>query len=79
MTLRDQRTLLAYIGQHRTATGPFDVVRAANLPTGDAATVRTTITAWAEAGVTWWIVGTTGRAGAYAEMRARILHGPPDM
>ena len=80
MTLGDQRAMLDYIRQHRRAdAGPFDVVRAASLPTGDAGEVRAVIAAWAEAGVTWWIVGTTGRAGAYAEMRERILHGPPSL
>jgi alkanesulfonate monooxygenase SsuD/methylene tetrahydromethanopterin reductase-like flavin-dependent oxidoreductase (luciferase family) len=77
MTLRDQRTMLEYIQQHRTAGGPFDVVRAASLPTGDMGEVRATIAAWEEAGVTWWIVGTSGRPGAYTDMRERILRGPP--
>jgi hypothetical protein len=78
MTLHDQRVMLDYIRQHRPAeAGPFDVVRAARLPTGDVGEVRATIVAWEAAGVTWWIVGTTGRPGAYADMRARILDGPP--
>ena len=59
------------------ADGPFDVVRGASLPTGDVSEVRATIAAWEAAGVTWWIRGTTGRAGAYADMQARILRGPP--
>ena len=71
--------MLEYIRRHRTAGGPFDVVRSASLPTGDVVAVRATIAAWEEAGVTWWIVGTTGRPGAYTDMRERILIGPPIM
>jgi hypothetical protein len=77
MTLNDQRAMLDYIRHHRTSDAPFDVVRSTNLPTGDPGEVRVTIAAWADAGVTWWNVGTTGRAGAYADIRALILRGPP--
>jgi alkanesulfonate monooxygenase SsuD/methylene tetrahydromethanopterin reductase-like flavin-dependent oxidoreductase (luciferase family) len=79
MTLGDQRAMLEYIRRHLTQAGPFDVVRTASLPTGDAGKGRADIAAWAEAGVTWWIVGTTGRAGAYSAMRERILRGPPSV
>ena len=79
MTLADQRAMLDYIGQHRSHPGPFDVVRATSLPTGDAGEVRDTIAAWADAGVTWWIIGTSGRPGAFAEMRHRVMQGPPNV
>ena len=81
MTFNDQRTLLEYIQQQRTADDPFDVVRSANLPTGDAGEVRATIAAWEEAGVDLVRIDRQRPAGrsAYAEMRARILQGPPAM
>ena len=79
MTLSDQRAMLDYIQQHRTHTTPYDVVRATSFPTGSADEVRATIATWADAGVTWWIIGTSGRPGAFAEMRARILQGPPGL
>ncbi len=79
MTPIDQRAMLDYIQQHRAGSDPFDVVRAASLPSGDTVAVRNAITQWADAGVTWWIIGTSGRAGAYADMRARILQGPPSI
>jgi hypothetical protein len=53
------------------------VVRSAALPQGDAATVRAAVNAWVEAGVTWWIIATGGRAGAFEDMRRRIHQGPP--
>jgi hypothetical protein len=77
MTFADLRRLLDSIQQHRTADGPFDVVRSANLPTGDAGEVRATIEAWEGAGVTWWLSGTSGRPGAFADIQARIRQGPP--
>jgi alkanesulfonate monooxygenase SsuD/methylene tetrahydromethanopterin reductase-like flavin-dependent oxidoreductase (luciferase family) len=79
MTVADQLAMRDYIRQHRTDTGPFDIVRAAVLPTGDRAAVRDAIAPWADAGVTWWIVGTSGRAGAFADLRARIQQGPPEL
>ena len=79
MTLSDQRALVDYIRQHRTESGPFDVVRATRLPTGNPGEVRDAIAAWEGAGVTWWIVGTSGRPGAFAEMRRSIMQGPPSV
>jgi len=79
MTLDDQRAMRDYIERHREQTGPFDIVRATKLPVGDVDEVRSVIAEWADAGVTWWIIGTTGRPGAYAEMRDRILRGPPSV
>ena len=76
-TPADQRAMMSYIRQHRSSDAPFDAVRFAELPAGDAAEVRTTLDAWAEAGVTWWIIGTGGRPGAFAEIRQRVRHGPP--
>jgi alkanesulfonate monooxygenase SsuD/methylene tetrahydromethanopterin reductase-like flavin-dependent oxidoreductase (luciferase family) len=79
MTLSDQRAFVEFIQQHRTQPGPFDVVRATALPAGDAGAVRAAIADWEDAGVTWWLVGTSGRPGAFAEMRRRIIHGPPSI
>lgn len=73
------RAMVDYIGQHRTSTGPFDIVRSADIPKGTAAEVRAKIEPWAEAGVTWWITGTTGKAGAFQEVRHVISQGPPQI
>ncbi len=78
-TPADDRAMLEYIGQHRTSTAQFDVVRFAGIPQGTAAEVRAMVEPWAEAGVTWWIAGTTGRPGAFEAIRQRIAQGPPQM
>lgn len=69
----------AYIRQYRASDTLFDIVRFAAITPGTAAEVRARIEPWAEAGVTWWIVGTTGRPGAFQAMRQRIIQGPPQI
>lgn len=71
------RAMVDYIGQHRTNTGPFDIVRFADIPRGTAAEARSKIEPWAEAGATWWITGTTARDGAMQTIRRVISQGPP--
>lgn len=76
-TPADARELMIYIRQYRTSGDPFDVVRFAPIPAGAATEVRAAIEPWAEAGVTWWITGTTARPGAFEAMRQLIIQGPP--
>ncbi len=76
-TPAEMRAMVEYIGQYRTSAALFDIVRFADIPQGTAAEVRAKLEPWAEAGVTWWIVGTTGRIGAFQSMRQCILQGPP--
>lgn len=54
----DWRELLAYINQHRTSDGPFDVVHGGKFP-ADPAEASAQATALAEAGVTWWVQDCT--------------------
>ena len=77
LTLAEHTAMMAYIRRHRTSRVPFEVVRSAALPQGDAGKARSVIEAWAAAGVTWWITGTTGRPGAFEELRRMLAQGPP--
>ncbi len=70
------RELVAFIGQQRTTTGPFDVVIRNKAPGDDPAQEADKIAIYAEAGLTWWLEGVEGRAGI-ADVRARIRQGPP--
>ena len=56
-TPADVRAMVKYIGQYRTSAAPFDIVHFADIPQGTAAEVRARLEPWAEAGVTWWIIG----------------------
>ncbi len=76
-TLADLRAMTDYIRRHRTSDAQFDIVRFGDLPRGAAAEARATLEPWAEAGVTWWITGTSGRPGAFEDLRRRIMEGPP--
>ena len=78
-TPADVRAMAAYIAQYRTSDAPFDIVRSAAIPSGAGAEIRAKLEPWAEAGVTWWIVGTTGRTGAFEFMRQVIVQGPPQI
>jgi alkanesulfonate monooxygenase SsuD/methylene tetrahydromethanopterin reductase-like flavin-dependent oxidoreductase (luciferase family) len=51
-SVADVREVVAYLGAHRTAAGPFDVVVGGTSPAGSAA--RDVVAPLAEAGATWW-------------------------
>jgi alkanesulfonate monooxygenase SsuD/methylene tetrahydromethanopterin reductase-like flavin-dependent oxidoreductase (luciferase family) len=71
------REMLAYIGQFRTSNEPFDMVRPAPLPVGDASRVFEIIAEYEQAGVTWWLVPIEDDMGTLDELRNRIRQGPP--
>ena len=71
--------MAAYIAQYRMSNAPFDIVRSAAIPSGTGAEIRAKLEPWVEAGVTWWIVSTTGRTGALEFMRQVIVQGPPQI
>jgi alkanesulfonate monooxygenase SsuD/methylene tetrahydromethanopterin reductase-like flavin-dependent oxidoreductase (luciferase family) len=64
---------LAYIRQHRTSDGPFDVAINGISGPGDGPLTRE----YKEAGATWWFESLFGIRGTVAEMLARIKDGPP--
>lgn len=75
ITPEDVAAMAAYVAQHRTSGGPFDLVVEGNtlgLATQEAATKVQT---WAEAGATWWLE-TPGFIAPDA-MLAHIRRGPP--
>jgi alkanesulfonate monooxygenase SsuD/methylene tetrahydromethanopterin reductase-like flavin-dependent oxidoreductase (luciferase family) len=69
--------LVAYIGQHRTDPGPFDVVFGAETAGDGGAGDRELVARFAEAGVTWWMEPVSHWRGPLAAMRERIRRGPP--
>jgi alkanesulfonate monooxygenase SsuD/methylene tetrahydromethanopterin reductase-like flavin-dependent oxidoreductase (luciferase family) len=79
LTPDDLRQIIAYITEHRTSAGPFDVVIAGDTPAGDTAHVRDVLAPYAEAGVTWWLESLDSIAGSLEPLRARIRQGPPQV
>ena len=79
LTPEDVRALVAYIRQHRTDPGPFDVVVADATPGDQPAAAAARVRAYAEAGATWWLKegGTSGRAWPPERIEARVRQGPP--
>jgi hypothetical protein len=75
VTPDDIKAMKAYIDANRTLTTPFDIVVEGK--TGEMAPdqVQEKLSAWAEAGATWWIEGLW----EYSEEQAftRIQQGPP--
>ncbi len=76
----DIRAMKAYIQEHRTESGPFDIVMEGETP-GDAPLQAASIVrAWAEAGATWWIEShwnAPRTAEGLAQILTRIKQGPP--
>ncbi len=77
LTPADFRAILAYIRQHRSSEQPFDVIHAGQTTGTDVAADRALVSAYAEAGVTWWLEMPGSEATTLAEFRRRIQQGPP--
>jgi probable F420-dependent oxidoreductase len=71
--------LVAYVAQHRTAPGPFDVVFGSDTVGNDDDADRILVRRFADAGVTWWMEGISHWRGPVAAMRERIRRGPPEL
>jgi hypothetical protein len=80
MTPDDILEMKAYIAEHRTQSGPFDIVMEGETPGDDPGRAREIVSPLAEAGVTWWLESvwaTPETQGGVEGMRARIRQGPP--
>ena len=84
MTLapEDVRDVLETVAQDRAAAGrpvtdPFDVLVHGTTPADDPAQAAAISRPYAEAGATWWTERINSSRGSLAEMRRRIVTGPP--
>ena len=57
-------------------TGPYDVIASDATPADDRAAARDHVSAWRDAGATWWIEADW-EAGTLQRLRRRIAAGPP--
>jgi alkanesulfonate monooxygenase SsuD/methylene tetrahydromethanopterin reductase-like flavin-dependent oxidoreductase (luciferase family) len=77
LTPDEIRQVVAYVGEHRTGTGVFDVTVAGESPGDDLDRAAELVDAYAQAGVTWWQEALHSRRGSLEEMQERIQQGPP--
>ena len=63
---------LAYIQQHRSTLGPFEVALTGCSQPGEGGLIRD----YAAAGVTWWLESLHGFRGSFDELKARVMAGP---
>jgi alkanesulfonate monooxygenase SsuD/methylene tetrahydromethanopterin reductase-like flavin-dependent oxidoreductase (luciferase family) len=70
------REIMAWMAEHRTTNGPFDVVVEGITPIGDPEGASAQVKTWADAGATWWIESMWGDF-SMADLRRRIEQGPP--
>jgi alkanesulfonate monooxygenase SsuD/methylene tetrahydromethanopterin reductase-like flavin-dependent oxidoreductase (luciferase family) len=77
LTPQDFVDLLAFVREHRTSEGPFDVTHIGRTPGDDPAAAAGIVAPYAEAGVTWWLERIGDRQDTLAEMRPRVRQGPP--
>jgi len=77
LTLEELHDMRAFIQQHRSSDAPFDVMVGGDVPIDDPVMAREILTAYAAAGVTWWIEGIGEWRGDVEAMVAFIQGGPP--
>jgi probable F420-dependent oxidoreductase len=77
LTLEELHDMRAFIRQHRPTDVPFDLMVGGDVPVDDPVKAREILTAYAAAGVTWWIEGIGEWRGDVDAMAAFIRGGPP--
>jgi len=82
LTPEDVRDVLETVAQDRAAAGrpvtdPFDVLVHGTTPADDPAEAAAISRPYAEVGATWWTERINSSRGSLAEMRRRIVAGPP--
>jgi alkanesulfonate monooxygenase SsuD/methylene tetrahydromethanopterin reductase-like flavin-dependent oxidoreductase (luciferase family) len=69
--------MAAYIAEHRTEPGPFDIIVDGVTPADDPRAAAAIVRPFAEAGGTWWIESPWTPPNEVADLRRRIAAGPP--
>jgi alkanesulfonate monooxygenase SsuD/methylene tetrahydromethanopterin reductase-like flavin-dependent oxidoreductase (luciferase family) len=76
-TPENYAALAAWIAEHRTEPGPFDIVVEGTTPADDRAAAAAQVRPYAEAGGTWWIESPWMPPNEPDDLRRRIAAGPP--
>jgi hypothetical protein len=73
----DIRAMKTYVGEHRTAATPFDIIWEGETPGDNPEQAASIIGPYAEAGVTWWMETMWNSPDGLKSVRKRINQGPP--
>ena len=76
-TPNDIRTIAAYAAEQRPADSPLEIVFGSRLRIDQPQELAEQVTAYADAGLTWWMHRLGPDYGSFIETRARIRQGPP--
>jgi hypothetical protein len=80
ITFDDIRAMKTYVDAHRTETTPFDIIMEGETPGEHPQQALDIVSAWAEAGATWWIESRWSEprnAEGFKAVQRRIEQGPP--
>lgn len=69
--------IVRYIREQRADDTPFDVVMGGPPPWAGGFDLPAALPEYAEAGLTWWLASCGGEPGDFAELRERVMRGPP--
>jgi hypothetical protein len=78
LTPEDFREILSYIQEYRTANTPYDALAFGQTSGENTADEIARLTAFAEAGATWWLEHIDPDQTA-EQVRKRIHQGPPQI
>jgi len=79
VTTDDIAEILRYVRDHRESDAPFDIAIGGPPPWDGGFDWLAALRAYEQAGVTWWIESCGGEPGSFADLRERVLPGPPDL
>ncbi len=69
--------IVRYVREQRGDDSPFDVITGGPPPWAGGFDLPAAISEYADAGLTWWLSSCDGEPGSFADLRGRILAGPP--
>ena len=76
MTPVEVKKLKQFVEENRPVSAPFDIVVGGTTPGGNPKRAAKTVSAFAEAGATWWLESAMT---SWDKLRKRIKQGPPRM
>jgi hypothetical protein len=76
MTPAEVKKLKQFVEENRPVSAPFDIVVGGTTPGGNPKRAAKTVSAFAEAGATWWLESAMT---SWDRLRKRIKQGPPRM
>jgi alkanesulfonate monooxygenase SsuD/methylene tetrahydromethanopterin reductase-like flavin-dependent oxidoreductase (luciferase family) len=77
VTPDEVREMVRFVREQRGYDAPFDVVTGGPPPWGGRYDWPNVLGEYEEAGLTWWIESCGGEPGSFAELRERVMAGPP--